>query len=222
MGKQRVLITILTGVERGSWLNPDLSLNLFQMARDSRFQVSYQPVRDKRPWDVARNHCVDLARKAAADWLLSLDNDNFVWGNPLDLLVAADKDMHVLGSDYAGGSCAGINNRNESHGYQMFSRMSPPIPNAICDGRFQEVNHLPGGVLAIRSTIWETIPGPWFVWERGGGELLTGGGCNEDIYFSNLCRRYGFKLWRYEQPAGHYKTTDATALALTLQEGKQC
>jgi hypothetical protein len=39
MSKPRILITVLCGTERGDWLNPDLSMALFQMAKDSRFQV---------------------------------------------------------------------------------------------------------------------------------------------------------------------------------------
>lgn len=59
-------------------------------------------MRDKRPWDVARNVAIDLARNAAADWLIQIDNDNLSAFNPLDMTGAAGKDKDVLGVDYAG------------------------------------------------------------------------------------------------------------------------
>ena len=168
MSKPKVLVSILTGVERQNWINPDLSINLVQMARDSRFTVNYFPVRDARPWDTARNITVRMARELNVDWILSFDNDNFMQCNPLDIIAAAGKDKHVIGVDYGGGSCTGIITQNDGrHGYAMFSHMSPPVPNGAIDGPFKEVNHVPGGVLMIRNTVWQQIPGPWFVWQTG-------------------------------------------------------
>ncbi len=219
MSKPKVLVCILTGIERQNWICADLSINLVQMARDSRFTVNYFPVRDARPWDTARNITVRMARELNVDWILSFDNDNFMQCNPLDIIAAAGKDKHVIGVDYGGGSCAGIITQNDGrHGYAMFSHMSPPVPNGAIDGPFKEVNHVPGGVLMIRNTVWQQIPGPWFVWVRGDGELLLDNSCHEDIYFCNLVRQHGFKVWKYQQPAGHYRTTDITGMVCTLAQ----
>ena len=87
MSKPKVLVCILTGVERQNWINPDLSMNLVQMARDSRFDVDYFPVRDFRPYEAARNTTIHTARQLNADFLISFDNDNFVTRcNPLDIM----------------------------------------------------------------------------------------------------------------------------------------
>lgn len=79
---QKVLITVLSGIERHQWINPNLSLMLFNMARDTRFDVNYGPTRDMRPWEAARNLTIQAARQTSADWLVSFDNDNFPMSNP--------------------------------------------------------------------------------------------------------------------------------------------
>src|SRR5437870_3805544 len=95
--RPKILVCVLCGTERQNWLNPILAMNLLTMARDSRFDVAFQPVTDYRPWEFARNQTIHLARSMSADWLISFDNDNFTYTNPLDVITAAGADRDVIG-----------------------------------------------------------------------------------------------------------------------------
>ncbi len=66
----------------------------------------------------------------------------------------------------------------------------------------------------IRSHVWQTIPGPWFVWRTGTDELLSPtGGQGEDIYFLKLCQERGIKIATAPALASHFHTCDLTAIA---------
>jgi hypothetical protein len=208
--KPKILICVLTGTERGHWINPDLSRNLFSMFRDTRFDVNYYPVCDCRPWEAARNMSIVAARQINADWLISFDNDNFLTCNPLDIVAEAGKEQHVIGLPY------GIGNReayriypNENHGQAC--------------GPFREEESVGGGVLIVRNRVWQTIKtGPWFRWEHAETETLmpAPGTCGEDIYFCRLVRRHGLKIWSFpDRHAGHYKSTDITEMIRTSMKG---
>ncbi len=204
---------MLTGAERTNWINPDLCMTLLQMSKDARFDCNFLPVPDKRPWEVARNWTIHAARHIKADWLISFDNDQFVYSNPLDIIAAAGKDQHVIGLTY--GTARADGGRTQ---YLLF----PSDGNGASDGVFREVDTVGGGVLMIRSTVWQRIPkGPWFRWQHSDSELLdpTPGTCGEDIYFCRLVRQHGFKVWTHTQTlAGHYHTADFTGLARTFAQ----
>lgn len=98
--KPKVLLAILTGIERHNWVNPELSANLFNMAKDPRFDVVYYPVCDARPWEAARNLTILAAKQTNADWLLSMDNDGFYPNRPhtpLDIIAQAGEKQRVIG-----------------------------------------------------------------------------------------------------------------------------
>lgn len=212
MSKPKVLVCILTGVERQNWINPDLSMNLVQMARDSRFDVDYFPVRDFRPYEAARNTTIHTARQLNADFLISFDNDNFTRCNPLDIVAEAGADKDIIGlSSGLGADGGGVR-------YRMY----PPDSHGTKSGKFREEPQLCSGVLIIRNRVWKTISrGPWFRWKHAeNSELLTpeAGSRAEIEYFCDLARSHGFKLWNYEQAAGHYRTTDITGMVCTLAQ----
>lgn len=210
---QKVLVCVLTGVERHNWINPDLSMNLIRMVRDPRFDVNYYPVHDARPWETARNMTIVAARQINAEWLISFDNDNFVPGNfnPLDIIAAAGEDKHVIGLPYGMGADSGQ--------YGIF-----PGPNhGAKDGPFQqEAEFVGGGVLMVRNTVWQKIKkGPWFRWQHAESETLApvqGVSKSEEAYFCHLVRQHGFKVWTHERLAGHYRTGDITGLAYTMSQ----
>jgi hypothetical protein len=209
--KPKVLVCVLTGVERHNWISPDLSLNLIRMVKDMRFDVNYFPVRDCRPWESARNMTITAARQINADWLLSFDNDNFVPGqfNPLDIIAAAGEDKHVIGLPY------GIGNTEE---YTIF----PNTAHGACDGPFREEVSVAGGVLMVRNSVWQKIRrGPWFRWQHVESETLAPapGVFGEDVFFCQLVRQHGMKVWSYQpQAAGHYRTTDLTGMVCSMSQ----
>ena len=213
MSKPKVLLAILTGIERHNWVNPELSVNLFNMARDPRFDVVYYPVFDARPWEAARNLTILAAKQVNADWLLSLDNDNFFGPRPhtpLDVIAAAKENQHVIGLT-CGVGCP--------DSYALF----PETRAGKADGAFREVDYVGGATLIVRKTVWQEIPqGPWFRWHHApNNEVLSPskGACGEDVYFCQLVRQHGFKVWTHrEQLAGHYRTTDITGMVHTMAQ----
>jgi hypothetical protein len=212
MSKPKVLVCVLTGPERTDWLNPSLVMNLLTLAKDPRADVYFHMVAT-RPFDAARNVAVDVARRVDADWLISFDNDNFLLGNPLDVLLNAGPERRVVGLTY------GVKTAEGSYG--LFPNILPN-PNGE---QFQEVQAVAGGALMIHKSVWQKIKkGPWFRWMYPENELLahmpgddTGHG--EDVFFSRLVRRHGFKVWTHiSHLAGHMKTTDVTRMANTLAQ----
>jgi hypothetical protein len=193
------MITILCGQERTDWINPKLMQTLFQMQRDKRFECCLFPVQDVRPFELARNVSVEAARKANVDWLVSFDNDNFMYGynTPLDALAIA-KDRRVISFPCGllmEGQVHMLEHRNE----------------------FTEVRFIGTGIVAIHRTVWEKIPAQWFKWVAPEFEtvLETGdlrSGCGESVFFQRRAQEHGFKLWAAPFLCGHYKTVDLTQL----------
>jgi hypothetical protein len=210
--KPKVLIALLCGHERQGWINPNLLMNVLQAVKDDRFAVEVITVRDCRPWEAARNVTIDAARKLGVDWLISFDNDNFVNRKVLDIIAAATDDQTVIGLRYGVGA--------DTEQYHLF-----PSRVGTQAGPFREVDCVGGGVMMIRSAVWQKIPrGPWFRWQHDEtSELLTpnANSCGEDVYFSKLCRAHGIKLWTHaENLAGHYRTVDLTTMC-TVQQQQQ-
>jgi hypothetical protein len=208
MNKPKILVTVLCGTERTNWINPDLLGNIVCMCRDPRFETSIFPVRDHRPVEVARNVALDTARKLGVDWCLQLDCDNFTQFNPLDVIAQATEAQRVIVLDYA--ECSGADRR-----FGLFANL---VPNGETQGRFREVYFGPGGCLFVHRSVWEQIPAPWFKWEHGTGPLLMQGILYEDVYLSKICAEHGIKTWAYEHPAGHFRTTDLTAMVSTFAQ----
>lgn len=235
MSKPKVMLAILTGIERQQWCNAELLRNVFNMAKDPRFDVVLYPVSDVRPWDAARNLTIVAARQANADWLLSVDNDNFYYAHPhtpLDIIAEAGGDQRIIGLTYATGTGTSQN----GDAYRIFP--------TICAGAgpFREVESVGGGTLIIHKTVWEKIPGPWFLSQHADSETLLPGRCTcgspedgphrahsardisacpEDIYFCRRAGQHGFKVWTHTQRlAGHYRTTDITQMMCVLSQLK--
>jgi hypothetical protein len=210
--KPKVLVCVLTGLERTNWINPELSINLIRMLKDTRFEVNYYPVKDCRPVESARNMSIVAARQIDADWLVSFDNDNFVPGpgNPLDIITEAGNEQHVIGLPYAVGN---------TEGYRM---VPDEKQGGQVNGLFQEQDIIAGGVLLVRKNVWQTIKtGPWFRWQHADTESLmpAPGVCGEDIYFCRLVRRHGLRVWTHTRRyAGHYRTTDITGMVCTMAQ----
>ena len=111
--KSKVLCCCLCSTERQGWINPDLSMMLFRMAKDPRFDVEVANVKDAVPHEVARNQTITIARDHGFEWLVSFDNDNFMpTGTPLDLIAAAGPQHSVIGLTYGvpvtGSTVAGV------------------------------------------------------------------------------------------------------------------
>jgi hypothetical protein len=210
--KPKVLVCVLTGLERTNWINPELSMMLFRMGRDPRFDVEVAHVKDARPVEVARNHTIKAARDHNFDWLVSVDSDNFMpVGTPLDIIAAAGG-RSVIGLRYG--------MRPMSSECLLF----PPLQNTKSEGPFLETEAVGGGVLMVHRKVWEKIPtGPWFRWQHCDTETLdqSPDGCGEDIYFCRLVRSHGIGVFTHRDLlAGHYRTTDITGMVCELARSK--
>jgi hypothetical protein len=211
--KPKVLACVLTGIERTSWLNPELTQSLLAMSKDQRFDFNYFPLKDARPVEHARNISVDVAKQMDADWLISFDNDNFPIGNSLDVIAAARDDKRVIGLTYAVYNAQGIG-------------LCPPNRGPV-DGDFSEVAHVGGGCLMVHRSVWQKLKPPYFrcVLPNSYGDSLApkhADAIGEDVYFCNKVREHGFKVWTHKTVfAGHYRTIDLTGIYNATTEARQ-
>lgn len=214
--KLRVCVCPLVGIERQNWLCPDLAMNLIQMAGDPRFDVTFAPIRDQRPFDVARNAAIVAARDSHADWVCMIDNDCFlVGGTPQDVIAQADPcKQAIIGLTSAVG---GMNPATRQADFRLF-----PTNEAITqEGAFLEVPHTGGACMMIHRSVWEKLPMPLFKWVNGSSETgaigLIGDGDSEEVYFCKQARAAGFRVWLHARAfAGHYRTVDLVTMSCTL------
>lgn len=204
MSKPKVLITPLCGVERSAWLNPMLAMSLIEASHNSHFEVTIEPAFALSPVDYARNVCVSAARDRSFDWLLMVDNDQTLPSFPLDpltILTSAGPQQNVVG--FACGLSL--------DGGKSYIRNSEIIPG-VSDGSFMGVNRIGAGVLALHRSVWERIPlGPWFRSTHNEDELFSMKQ-SEDLFFCDLAKTAGLKLWMARVGAGHLKTVNVTTL----------
>jgi hypothetical protein len=208
--QKKVVICVLSDGERGGWIHPWLAANLITMARDTRFIVEVEFIVGKRPVDFARNSAIALARERNADYCFQIDNDQSWWigYNPLDVLAAAgEKD--VIGFV----TMQGFDIEACDKGTDPF------IPNVRVvwpedDGEFFTCTHIGAGAILVSRRVWESVPGPWFVWKRTAqGELHeTDGALTEGFYFCEYVRSKGFKVWAHTRLIPHFKTVEVTKL----------
>jgi len=204
----QVLILTLGSNERTGWTNPDLVLRLIDAGRDPRFQCVFGDVRDYRPHDYARNIATVQARDLKVDWLIQVDNDCAPNCRLLDVIAHAPADASVVGQPYA------VRNSRES----IFVFPQPTGARSA----YAEAEAVGGGMLAIRSTVWQTIPrGPWFTWQYKEGSETRECECGEDVAFCRLVRQSGMKVYVYQQLAAHYHTVDLSAVACVIAKGQR-
>jgi len=205
---QSVLILTLGSIERTGWVNHDLALALIHAGRDPRFACTFGNVLDYRPHDHARNVAVAQARDIGVDWLIQVDNDCTPNCRLLDVIAHAPAAADVIGQRYA------VRNSRES----IFVFPQPTGARSA----YEEVEALGGGVLAIRSTVWQTIPrGPWFTWNYKEGSETRECECGEDVSFCRLVRENRMKVYCHQQLAAHYHTVDLSAVACVIAKGQR-
>jgi hypothetical protein len=203
--KPKILVCVLTGLERTHWINPDLAMCLIQMGKDARFEVNYFPVRDARPVEHARNIAVDLAKQMNVDWLIQMDADNAPYGSPLDVIASAG-DRRVIGltsAVYAGPDSVAL----------------CPDQDGAREGDFIRVPYVGGACLMIQKDVWRVIPkGPYFrliLPESYGDSSISqhAAPVGEDVYFSRLVQKQGIAVYTHRTArAAHFRTFDLAKL----------
>jgi len=207
MSKLRVLVTVLSSIERTGWVNPFLAQNLITMSHDMRYHVAVEMVVDKFPVDYARNVCISMARERKSEFLLMIDCDQSFESNPLDILSdGLEKDIISL-------PCM--------QGYSP-SAEHPFIPNfrvldhPEVDGAFCTVKKAGTGSMFISHRVWEGMRGPWFRWTYLESSELHESVPNagEDFDFCERARSAGFKVWVHSRAISHWKTSEVTRLGM--------
>ena len=189
--KPRVLVCVLCGPERHSWVNPRLTATLLRAVKNQRFDVDVEFIYGAHGVDRARNLAIDKARAEQADWCIQVDND-ITCNDPLGILSEAN--------------AAGLDIVSVSAAISMGEGDYRPNVNLTGErcGNFMLVTSAGAGVLMLRSSVWQKMPNaPLFVWSAETGE---------DTYFANLAQGLGFNLWTHASLAGHLKTVDLTPL----------
>jgi hypothetical protein len=213
MSKPKVLVAVLSGIERAKWLNPGLALRLPAMAHSLRFDVTVTAILDRYPVDCARNTCIVRAREHKADVLLMVDNDQDFFRDPLELLDQGyRKDVIAFPSMQLG------NEDDHARGDIFIMNCRGAVSE---DGPFVEIERAGTGALAIHRRVWEQVPGPWFRTILGDDEattLKTG----EDFYFCDLVRQHGFQVWAHRgHGVRHFHNAEMASLSIAVNKAKQ-
>ena len=97
MSKPRVLVCVLCGRERDSWINPALFRSLLNL-QDARFDVTIDLAYDLKPYEFARNTCMMNAKLGGYDYLVQIDNDMVLPAAFADVLhETVSSGKHVVG-----------------------------------------------------------------------------------------------------------------------------
>jgi hypothetical protein len=208
--KVKVLVAVLCGNERNNWINPALCENLLAMAADRRYEVKVSMILNKFPVHHARNFAVVKAREHAAHWLLLVDCDQAFSVSPLDVLSAAGMDKPVIGFPTSMGQDVFL-----TDGKLFRPNVWPEPRNKIkTDGQFYTCFRIGAGALLIHHSVWESIPGPWFLWESNESselaEVAKDG--SEDLYFCRLLQKHGIDVWAHAAMLYHFKSCECTQL----------
>jgi hypothetical protein len=205
MRKPKVLLCVLCGRERETWINPALFRALLHL-QDERFDVTVDLAYDLKPHEFARNHCVMNAKARGYDYLCMVDNDMVLPGNFGHILHEAIASGKAVVGLKAGAFCWTGNDL----------RMLSCHDNGQVDGNFRRTGVVGGGCLIISSQVWKTIPkGPWFRWVVNDDEWCSTK-TSEDLFFCELVQEHGLEVWTHKTAAGHLKTIDLTGICKTM------
>jgi hypothetical protein len=203
--KPKVLVCVLTGLERHDWLSPWLCESLLELQRDTRFDLTVKMANHPFRVEHARNMGVSDAREMNADALLMIDNDNAPpakFGDILHDALTTGKHVVML-----------------SYGVWLHGADRPeiiPEDNGPRDGNFRVTGCAGAGVTILSSEVWRVIPrGPWFKYLTNDDEMQTQQ-LGEDYYFCEFVQSHGIKVWTHQRLAGHLKTADATRVVQAL------
>jgi hypothetical protein len=201
--KPKVLVAVFCGTERNHWLCPGLVRALLQMSNDARYAVEIEMIYSLIPTDFARNTAVVMARTRAVDWLLMIDNDTSPNADPLRLIQTAPPNADVVAMPYG-----------SNFGDDKFTVAVDLIPGAA-SGDFLEVRSIGTGCMALRSSVWQKMKGPWFKIVSDETSELYKPLFSEDIHFCNMARASGLSIWVHRSAgASHWHSINLTNLAL--------
>lgn len=208
----KLFIAILCGRERTGWICPELAEWCFDGRTPEGVDATISLVCGYWPVDFARNVAVERARKAGADWLLMVDNDNVPHPETLArIALANDRGLDVLGF-----ACPILTDAGLCPNVQ-----AGEVADAKSDAEFEEIPELGSACMAIRMSVFERLMRPYF---RVGvnEEMLEcglGHAAGEDIGFCRAVRAAGFRVHMARGVgADHYKTVSLLSVFRLPQE----
>lgn len=179
-----VMIKLLSGDERDSWLNPVLIDSVFEAAghaQEQKRELSLGLVA-MRPVELARNYNVENFLKSKCQWLVQIDNDQVPLFPILDLIQAAEDDCKfIIGAPTPtlkpGGAVWNANQLGPDGKWSPYKTLP--------DGWFQP-DVIGAGLLAVRRSVFLSMQFPWFEFN---------GTISEDYAFCQRAKAAGFGVW---------------------------
>jgi hypothetical protein len=222
--KPKVLVCVLCGPERTSWISPALSERLIETVRTCPY-VEVRNVFGVYGYDAARNRAAEMFLQSGADWLCMLDNDNAPPSGfmPRVLDFANSRsDVGVVALPYyirtevdtPGNLILCVGWHAAEAGY--FN-----LPTQLESG-WLEIEVGGTGCMFIRRKVLTTVAPPWFtIPDYAQRKHLLGGAC-EDFAFCDKARAGGFHIWtKGDMICGHLHTVDLAAMADSLVVRRQ-
>lgn len=149
---------------------------------------------------LARIKCCEAAIDAGADYVWMVDSDTVPPGDALANMVGDAVDVCLGYYQWKIKGEPGETCLWKQGGW--IERFKAAELRAMADAGKDIVRAQGGGMgcALIRVTALERLPKPWFKWEVRADGTETG----EDIYFANLCKKAGIRIWADTRAAcGH-------------------
>lgn len=202
----KILIAILTGLERHFWIHPDLFHACLRMPGylDKPQTMQFTNVHGQVPVDAARNVAVTRLLASGAEWLLQIDNDTVPPEDILKILREVG-DRKVIGFP-----CAGLQFGQDNLTLCLGHRHGDAygMPTRLNATGWIEVDAVGAGCFLVHRDVFLALGDPWFECSRE-AELKLRTYAGEDFGFCEKARAAGFSIWTHSSYCcRHYRTVD--------------
>ncbi|MCR5091025.1 MAG: hypothetical protein K6C08_16115 [Oscillospiraceae bacterium] len=153
----------------------------------------------------ARNRIAQRALDLGTDYVLMVDNDVVLPRDTLLKLLDGAEEVNLgfyahrnTDNRYGGRTCLCRLNQPDGtpyYNYPLESEYTPAELKAMAESGEKKI-HIHGGGMGcalIRTEVFRKVPYPWYDWVNYGD--LNRGMLSEDLYFCELCRSYGVKVY---------------------------
>lgn len=128
----------------------------------------------------ARNRLVTISKEWGADWLLWFDSD--LTFPPETLVRLMSHNLDIVGATYS----------QRAHPYSVLGEFAGEPQSDLSGVSLVEANMMPGGLMLIKASVYDKIPGPWYEDTYKPGTMDRIG---EDIDFCFKAKKAGIKIW---------------------------
>lgn len=146
---------------------------LLWLVQFERHDFSFS-VREQHSIPHNRNKIVEEGKQS--DYILFVDSDMTFPEDTLKRLLAHDKDIVGIDSSY-----------KELPLQSTVKHDYPELPKELC-----KVRAVGGGILLVKTSVFEKLNKPYFVMEHNEDGLISKG---EDVYFCEKAKEAGYEIW---------------------------